>query len=533
MVITRTRLVLLAVMAAAATTAGLVACASSAEPEGPVRVGIGPVGELVPTNLNDPDSAQVLSAVFAPLVDLDPQGRPYEVAAASVVPDQANRVWTVTLREGMSFHNGEPVTATSFVNAWNYGAYQPNQQRANHLFARIEGYAALNPPPGTAPATPRLAGLEVVDERVFTVTLTEPFAHFREMLSAPAFYPLPAAAFSSPGVLREDFKQAPVGNGPYRIVEPVTPGDPIRLRAHPAHPGPAPAADEVVLVPYQNPATAYADLLAGELDVVSEIPTDRLDTVDADLEGRYLRHPSPVFQFLAIPTYQAELADPRVRQAISMAIDRDQVSAAGVGGQLPARSFVPPLVPGARTDTCGAACELNPDAARRLYAEAHGPDRLTITYNADGDHKAWVAAICDQLTAHLGVRCAAEPKPSLPDLLARVHYDRAEVGLLRLGWAMEYPSMESYLAPVYSTTGAGNYSGYHNAEFDALLAAAAAADSPEEAIARYQEAEDLLAQDLPVIPVRFGQRTVGYSPRLAQVPLTRWGHIDLAALQPR
>src|SRR5690606_14917796 len=95
------------------------------------------------------------------------------------------------------------------------------------------------------------------------------------------------------------------------------------------------------------------------------------------------------------------------------------------------RSFVPPLVPGARTDTCGAACELNPDAARRLYAEAHGPDRLTITYNADGDHKAWVAAICDQLTAHLGVRCAAEPKPSLPDLLARVHYDRS-LELLRL-----------------------------------------------------------------------------------------------------
>lgn len=529
---TRIRLGLLAVAVVTATTAGLIACGDPPESAGPVRIGIGTPGELLPTNLNDPDSAQVVSALFAPLVDLDRQGRPYEVAAASVVPDQHNQIWTVTLREGLSFHNGEPVTATSFVDAWNYAAYQPNQQRANHLFARIEGYAALNPGPGQAPTEQRLAGLKVVNERVFTITLTEPFAHFRAMLSAPAFYPLPAAAFSAPGTLRADFARAPIGNGPYRIVASGEPDDPIRLRAYQGHPGPATAVDEVVLVPYRDLSAAYEDLLAGELDVVGDVPADRLDTVDDDLDGRYLRHPSPVFQFLAIPTYQAELADPRVRQAISMAIDREQISAAGPGGQLPARAFVPPLVPGARTDTCGNACQLDPETARRLYAEAGGPDQLTITYNADGDHRTWVEAICHQLAAHLGVGCTTSPEPNLPDLLARVHYDRAEVGLLRLGWAMDYPSMESYLGPVYSTTGSANYSGYRNAEFDALLAAAATAGSPEEAIAAYQRAEDLLAQDLPVIPIRFEQRTVGYSPRMAQVTLTRWGYVDLAAIQP-
>src|SRR5690606_36106926 len=169
---TRIRLGLLAVAVVTATTAGLIACGNSPESAGPVRIGIGIPGELLPTNLNDPDSAQVVSALFAPLVDLDRQGRPYEVAAASVVPDQHNQIWTVTLREGLSFHNGEPVTATSFVDAWNYAAYQPNQQRANHLFARIEGYAALNPGPGQAPTEQRLAGLKVVNERVFTITLT-------------------------------------------------------------------------------------------------------------------------------------------------------------------------------------------------------------------------------------------------------------------------------------------------------------------------------------------------------------------------
>jgi len=523
---------LLSVVVLTATTAGLIACGDPPESAGPVRIGIGTPGELLPTNLNDPDSAQVVSALFAPLVDLDRQGRPYEVAAASVVPDESNRVWTVTLREGMSFHDGEPVTAESFVDAWNYAAYQPNRQRANHLFARIEGYAAMNPPPGATPTAQRLSGLAVVNERVFTITLTEPFAHFRAMLSAPAFYPLPAAAYASPGVLREEFPRAPIGNGPYRIVAAGEPGDPIRLRAHPGHPGPGPAAGEVVLVPYRDLSAAYEDLLAGELDVVGQVPADRLDTVARDLDGRYVRHPAPVFQFLAIPTYQSDLADPRVRRAISMAIDRERVSA-GRGGQLPARAFVPPLVPGARDGTCGDACELDPDTARRLYAEAGGPDRLTITYNTAGDHREWVEAICDQLAAHLQVGCTAAPEHSLPDLLARVHYDQAEVGLLRLGWAMDYPSMESYLGPVYSTTGSANYSGYRNAEFDALLATAANAGSPEEAIALYQRAEDLLAEDLPVIPIRFEQRTAGYSERMAQVALTRWGHVDLTTLEPR
>src|SRR5690606_18639887 len=92
-VMTRVRLGLLSVVVLTATTAGLIACGDPPESAGPVRIGIGTPGELLPTNLNDPDSAQVVSALFAPLVDLDRQGRPYEVAAASVVPDESNRVW--------------------------------------------------------------------------------------------------------------------------------------------------------------------------------------------------------------------------------------------------------------------------------------------------------------------------------------------------------------------------------------------------------------------------------------------------------
>jgi peptide/nickel transport system substrate-binding protein/oligopeptide transport system substrate-binding protein len=202
-----------------------------------------------------------------------------------------------------------------------------------------------------------------------------------------------------------------------------------------------------------------------------------------------------------------------------MAIDRDDI-ATGIfrGTQIPARSFVPPTLPGARPDSCGEACQLNLAAARQIYEERGGPAELTITYNADGNHHDWVAATCDQLRAHLGVACSPAAEPTLPDLLTKLD-GQEPVGIVRLGWVMDYPSIESYLAPVYSTDGSANVYGYSNPEFDALVATAA-----------YQQAEAILARDLPVIPLGFGQHAIGHSPRVGNLAVTRFDHLDLTTL---
>jgi peptide/nickel transport system substrate-binding protein/oligopeptide transport system substrate-binding protein len=531
---TRSRWLLALAAVPATVLAGLTGCGGDREgqrpdPAGVVRVAIREPAGLVPTEAGGAGGGQVLAALFTPLVGFDPDGRPVPVAAESIEPDQDHRVWTVTLRDGYTFHNGEPVTAASYLRAWNYGAYQPNWQRNNYYFERIEGYPELNPRYGGRPAARTLSGLAERDRRTFTVTLAEPFAEFPAMLGAPAFYPLPAAAFTAGGRLRAGFATAPVGNGPFRFRQ-WRPGDQISVERYPDHPDSPPAANGIEFVAYQDPAPAYADLQADHLDVLTELPPGKLATVRAELGDRYRQVPGAGFQFLAFPAYQRELADPRLRQAISMAIDRDEL-VAGIfrGSQTAARGFVPPVVPGAEAGGCGAACRFDPAAARDRYTEAGGPDRLTITYNADGGHRDWVEAACDQLRGNLGVACQGQPVPRFTDLLSRLEEQRP-VGLVRLGWEMDYPSVASYLDPVFASDGSANLHGYHNPELDSLLRAAAA--SAEAAPDAYQQAAEILARDLPVIPIRFDQHHVCHSRLVRNVTVTPTGVIDPTTVEP-
>ena len=107
-----------------------------------VIIGIGEPQHLIPSNTTESSGAQVLAALFYPLVDFDAKNEPVEVAAESITSDD-NTVWTVKLKPGFTFSNGEPVTADNYIDAWNYGAYGPNGQGASYFYERIEGYADL------------------------------------------------------------------------------------------------------------------------------------------------------------------------------------------------------------------------------------------------------------------------------------------------------------------------------------------------------------------------------------------------------
>src|SRR4051812_20772248 len=89
-----------------------------------VIIGIGEPQHLIPSNTTESSGSQVLAALYYPLVDFDAQNNPVLVAAQDISSTD-NKVWTVKLKPGFTFHNGEPVTADSYINAWNYGAYGP------------------------------------------------------------------------------------------------------------------------------------------------------------------------------------------------------------------------------------------------------------------------------------------------------------------------------------------------------------------------------------------------------------------------
>jgi oligopeptide transport system substrate-binding protein len=128
------------------------------------------------------------------------------------------------------------------------------------------------------------------------------------------------------------------------------------------------------------------------------------------------------------------------------------------------------------------------------------------------------------------VTCVGVAEVNFSDMLVKIR-ERQPVGLFRMAWAMDYPSMENFLGPLYSSTGSANLNGYRNPEFDALLREGSQAPTLEESIAKYQAAEDILARDLPVLPLRVGQNSYGHSEHVRNVRIDILGGINLLDIE--
>ncbi|MBT8225469.1 MAG: ABC transporter substrate-binding protein [Dactylosporangium sp.] len=492
-----------------------------------LSVGIGEPKHIVPANTGETEGGQVVYAIFAGLLDYDKDGKPYNVIADSITTDDS-KIWTIKLKDGFTFHNGEKVTSESFIDAWNWGAYGPNASDVNSYYAQIDGYADLNPEDATqTPASKQLSGLSKVDDLTFKITLSEAFSDFNTELGYTAFFPMPKAAFDSEGNITKEYEEAPIGNGPFKIKGTWNHDTNIETERFEGWKGTKPKIAGLNFRIYQDLKAQYSDTLANNLDINRQVDTSNLINAKNDFGDRYQMSRNSSFQFLAFPVYDETYAKAEVRKAISMAIDRDQmVKTVFADTQESARSFISPILPGYRDDTCGEACQYDPAAAKTLYQSVGGPATIQITYNADGGHKEWIEATCNQLQANLGITCQAQPETKFADMLTKVKDKTPGVGMFRLGWIMDYPSMYDYLQPLYHTNGSSNYYGYSNPEFDRLIAEGAAAKTSDEAIKLWQQAEDVLASDLPVIPLRYGQNPFVTSENVKKADINLFTWVD-------
>ncbi|WP_018347878.1 peptide ABC transporter substrate-binding protein [Longispora albida] len=520
------RIAALAVVPVLATVA-LAACGGSGggSSDGKISIGIGEPKHIVPTNANDTPGGQVVEALFTNLVVFDKANKPVNAAAEDITTSDS-KVWTIKLKSGWTFHDGTPVTAQDYIDTWNYGAYAPNAQENNSFFEGIEGYAALQ---GATPAAKELTGLKKVDDTTFTVTLDAPYAEYRAKLGYSTFVPMPKAAFAD----MNKYKEAPVGQGPFKMDGTWEHDKKITVSAYDGYKGEKPKVKGIEFRVYQQPTAEYADLQANNVDVMTTIPTESLGSAKKDLGDRFKNSPSSSFTFLALPLYNDKFKNPEVRRAISKAIDREEITKTIFkDSRSPAYAFVSPVVAGYRADSCGDGCKYDPAKAKELLTAAGGlpGGQLLITYNVDGGHKEWVDAICNQLIKNLGVGCVGAGEPKFADLRTKAKA-KTDIGAFRLGWAMDYPSMENYLTPVYTTNGSSNYYGYANTTFDQTVAAGNREPTADAAIKKYQEAEDMLAKDLPVAPLFFGQNVYGYSTKVKNVEINPFTRVDLIKIE--
>jgi oligopeptide transport system substrate-binding protein len=497
-----------------------------------------PENPLVPGNTSESEGSQVLEALWTGLVQYGSDNSvKYSGVAESIESDDAT-TWTVKLKDGWTFHDGTPVTANSFVDAWNYTALSTNAQGNSYFFANVEGYGDLQAETDdqgnviTPPAATEMSGLEVVDDQTFTVTLSAPFAQFPVTVGYNAFYPLPESFFEDP----EAGGKKPIGNGPFKADGEFVPGQGFTASRYDDYAGDEKAkADSVEFRVYSDIATAYTDVQAGNLDIVSPIPPDAYSTAPDEFGDRFGSVASSTFDYIGFPTYDPRYADKRVRQAISMAIDRQAImDAIYAGSREPAASVISPVVDGSRDDAC-KYCKLDVKKANELLDEA-GFDRskpIDLWFNAGAGHDAYFEAIGNQLRKNLGVDFTLQGNLDFAEYLPKGD-EKGYTGPFRLGWSMDYPSPQNYLEPLYSTQAqppAGSNSAfYSNPEFDALVAKGNAAATNEEAIDFYQQAEDVLLEDMPIIPMDFRKELFVWSDKVDNVNVDLFARVDLASV---
>ena len=477
-----------------------------------------PANPLIPSATNETGGGKIVDALFAGLVYYDGDGAPHNEVAESITTDDS-QTFTVTLKEGWTFTDGTPVLAHNFVDAWNWAADLANAETSlnSYFFEPVEGFSWDE-------SVPEMSGLKVVDDQTFTITLNQPQADFPLSLGYSAFYPLPDSFFADPAA----FGANPVGNGIYMLEDPADWQHDVQIElvTNPDYAGERVAKnDGLKIVFYATQDAAYADLLAGNVDVIDGIPDTAFQTFEADLGDRAVNQPAAIFQSFTIPArlehFSGEEGNLR-RQALSMAINRQEITdVIFQGTRTPASDFTSPVIAGWSDSIAGSeVLAFDPEKAKELWAEADAINPWTgtfrIGYNADGGHAGWVDAVTNSIKNTLGIEAEGNPFPTFGEFRTSVT-DRSIDSAFRTGWQADYPSLFNFLGPIYGTGAGSNDGDYSSADFDALLKKGSSQTDVDEASATFQEAQEILFKELPAIPLWYSNVTGGYADTVENV----------------
>jgi oligopeptide transport system substrate-binding protein len=477
--------------------------------------GTNPQNPLIPTATNEVGGGDPLQNLFSGLVAYNSDGSVENEVAESIEPNEDSTVWTVKLKD-WKFTDGTPVTSESFVRAWNYGSNAANKQLNNYFFYPIEGTDDIG---NTVDGAEEISGLKIVDDKSFTITLKNPESDFPLRLGYSAYFPVPDAAFDADGKITKEYGEAPIGNGPYQLTKSGWERNKqIAMEPNPDYTGVhKPENKGLVFKFYSGGGTdaAYTDVQSDNLDVLDQVPPSALKTFEGDDKVQAFNEPGSNFSSFTIPEslphFDGEEGKLR-RAAISMAINRPEITEKIFNNtRTPATDFTSPVLDGWTEEVPGnEVLEFNEAEAKKLWAQADAIDKwdgtFELAFNADGaGNKEFAEAMTNQLKNVLGIEAGPKIYPTFDELRKEVT-ERTIKTPFRTGWQADYPSMLNYLGPIYGTGAGSNDGDYSNKEFDKLVSDAASASDE----ARYDlitQAQSVLLEDLPAVPLWYQNAT--------------------------
>lgn len=437
----------------------------------------------------------VALGLFEGLTSLHPRTlRPVPGMAESWELSPDGLVYRFRLRPAL-WSDGSPLSAHDFVHAW---------QRV------------LRPETGAAYATlfKPVRSFEAFDERTLEVRLRVPVPYFLELAAFATFAPVHRGCLEAHGT-RWTRPGNLVSNGPFVLAE-WRPYERIVLRKNPRYWDTSRVAlDEIQVLAITDTETALKKYLTGEVDWIREVPGHKIAEAARVPGFRY--SPQLNTYFFRFNVGRWPLNDVRVRKALSLAVDKAGIARYLLrAGQRPARSFVPPILPG-YSPVEGP--DYDPAEARRLLARAGFPrgsgfPSLTLLYNSSESHQQIAEAIQHMWRTQLGINIALfnQEWGVYQSSMRNRDYDIA-----RSSWVGDYADPSTFL-DCFQSDGGNNRTGWRSRRYDELLAMAAREPHPAWRMTLYQEAERILVCDeMPILPLYFYVNAYLVHPRVQGV----------------
>ena len=491
--------------AAASALATLAACGKNTDStsEKVLKYYISDPVAIDPYNLQESEGTSVGHLLFRSLYSWDwDKGEAVPCAAKSYEVSEDGLTYTFELIEA-KFHNGDTVDAASWKRGWQRLA-DPSMKTPGEIgyhLAPVEGYAEYSS--GDAD---EITGLVAVDDTHFQVKLTAPMADFLAVACHPGLAPVPQAALDDP----DSFLLAPIGNGPFQMDGRWESGKHINLKRFDDYFGEAPKLDAINFSIQKDPKTAFSEFEAGNMDFC-QIPTGQIkEKVEkyGESEDGYTVTPGKQCllgaeastYYLAVNLEDDTMKSADLRHAISLAIDRQNIVDTLFEGVRSAATCIFPAVIDSDDSNAWKWCPSEPDydQAKQIIKDAglEGTE-ITLNYNSGGGHEDIMSIIQGDLEK-IGLKVTQKSEEWAAYLS---HLTDGSFQLGRLGWIADYPTMDNFIYPNFYSTADNNYSHYNNSEVDKAIDAARQIADDEERKAEYRKINQLVGDDLPIIPI--------------------------------
>jgi peptide/nickel transport system substrate-binding protein/oligopeptide transport system substrate-binding protein len=475
---------------------------------------------LDPAFVTDAYGGAVIRQIFDGLVQFDAHLKPLPAIAEFWEASPDGRIWTFTLRRGVTFHHGREVTAHDVVYSFTRLLDPQKPLPVTELFRRIQGAKEF-----MQGKTHYVEGLKAVDRYTFQIVLEEPSASLLAVLGLYNTTVVPREEVEKPG---DRFGRAPVGTGPFKFVR-WEPNQEIVLEANDQYYEGRPFLDTVVFKIRIGGMLEerFAEFLQGNLEETI-IPSGKTEEVRTDPKYRqYQRVRKPMLSLLYVGfNMQVKpFDDRRVRQAFNYAVNKEAiVREITQMGSLPATGALPPGMPGHDPDLQGY--DYHPDKAKRLLAEAGYPDgvgfpvvQLWSGQTAEST-KAELAAY-QRYLAELGVQVELRFAPDWPAFKAML--EQGKLPMFRLAWHADIPDPDNVLFPLLHSTSPTNRTFYRNPLVDQLLEQAREKLPYAQRVALYREVERIVMDDAPWISQHYEALDRLYQPYVQGVEVSLLG----------